>query len=139
MQLLDDIYNVLTVILLSRTKEAEAYKKSVNEYFLQVPFLRYETEESVKILEDLINEYFNCNHWYDKLRVKYDIEWNHLKIKQPLIRKIKRNNPQLIALKKLVDKVRIDTGTNFSDFVCGTNLIDIPVELSYEYLMKDFK
>ena len=138
MELLDEIYSVLKVILLSRTKEAEAYEKPIDESLLHVPSLRYDTKESVETLEKLINEFFNRNHWYDKLRVEYNMEWHHLMIKQPLIRKIKRNNPQLIVLKKIVEKVRSDTGTNFSHYAYATNLIDIPVELTHEYLMKDF-
>ena len=59
-------------------------------------------------------------------------------IKQPWIHKIKRNDPKLIVLERIVDKARSDTGTDFSDLVGATNLIDIPITINMEYLMKKY-
>ena len=138
MKLLDNIYKVLKDILLSRTQEAKLYDDSENINLQKIHYLRYRTQKKVKVLEELINEYFNRKQVYNKLRVKYDDEWHHLMIKQPWLHKIKRNDPKLIVLKRIVDKARSDTGTDFSDLVGATNLIDIPITINTEYLRKKY-
>lgn len=138
MTVLDQIYIVLKDILLSRTQEAIFFGESEDTILLKLYSLRNDTQKKVKVLEELINEYFDRKHWYNKLRVKYDDEWSHLMIKQPWIHKIKGNDPKLIVLERIVDKARGDTGTDFSDLVGATNLIDIPITINREYLMKKY-
>lgn len=132
--ILDDIFEVFVLILKLRKQEDNLDYQNVGNALIESQKIKRSIQYNIKTMEKLVNRYFERTHFWDKLTVKYDDEWQHFMIKQPMIHKIKRNDVRYIALEKCfndykrVEKEGLGNARHLRvRYSVSLNLIDLPL------------
>lgn len=85
----------------------------------------YDAHNYARIFEFLLNEYFHHDvySWREIIRVEYNQHYGTIHVKQPVTRRISKDDPRLSVLKKEINSVRLSNGI-CTDLIYKSNLLD---------------